>query len=355
MGTPLNFTPNTPSNERAPRILYTGTADFSIVAINPTDEEKENLKGFGLASKQTVDEERDTVNCDIYVESKDKLDGKEINLKGVLRFSIKRTPFISTKDPKNPKMLFIDPNGETLWLHYTEKKQGKNVIYMPVRPTEEFINNSGYGDYMKQKLRSFNYDECREGYRGEEALTRFVSCWLGVSYRNSLTRRMNATIIKNNRAKAAAGLPLEDLKTEEGLILNIEPMLEGDFSELQKTLVRMKEAGVDNKIKVGLGVKNELYQDFFLKAFGDPGNPPKAGELKNAYGINKELKNDLEYAKLRVQNGDATSVSELLPDYGPSDLILRVYTPGETSNNAEIDDVLDFSGGDELDLSDLGL
>lgn len=237
----MAFGKTSESKEAAPIQRYYGIAPVTILAINPTKAELEELYGrdienepeyFGTTEVGPEGDKKDTKFADIVFIVRtvaEKTNGIDV---------ISRVRFRLYADIRynnsGTKVEVINKYGETAWLTVEDAKN--KVITDP-------------------NMQWFEPADIRPVFRGEAKLTNFLKKYLGIpnkSFKNTRTGE-----IKEIPNKADAEARLEKVKE----------YFKGDFSEIKKAL----KLQPNNKIKVLFGVRttsdNKLYQDIFTGAF----------------------------------------------------------------------------------------
>ena len=207
---------------------YIGVAPFTVIAVNPTKKEMEEIYGTTLEKEPEYISEKDgvkTVRLDFILKSDAEKCGFELLTK--LAFFI-RNEKRANKD--NTKLQIIDKYGATAWVTNEEYKEKAIPMYAngPARIDKDY----------------------RAIYGGEENLTNFIIAYLNIP---SLWKWKEGQIVGK----------IDDPSEAEARIDNIEKLFNGDFSEMKEILTLQPE----NRVKVMLGIKTDeagkIYQATF--------------------------------------------------------------------------------------------
>jgi|SRR6056297_3371882 len=198
----MGFLDNHKESEIQERKLYTGIAEFKVIAVNPDKKQLEEIQDRELENEPeytgTTESGKPKVRLDFYIES---VDGK-----------------IRTKFP--------------IWV------SGDKVLSRA--ENKQFINRKLQSTYAKSKddlaqnenMTWFDLETAREAYEGEVELYDFIAK------------------ITNAETGKDADLEFEDIKA----------IIKGDVSELKAIVEKLGKT-----VRLMLGVKDGKYQDVFRK------------------------------------------------------------------------------------------
>lgn len=207
---------------------YIGVAPFTVIAVNPSKKEMEEIYGTTLEKEPEYISEKDgvkNVRLDFIIKSDAEKCGFELLTK--LAFFIREQERVN-KD--GTKVQVIDKYGTTAWV------------------TNEEFKNKAIPMYSNGPA---NIDsDYRAAFGGEEALTDFIKAYLNIP---SLYKWKNGKI---------DGM-IDNPSDAEARVDNIEKLFKGDFSEMKEILTLQPE----NRVKVMLGIKTDdegkIYQATF--------------------------------------------------------------------------------------------
>lgn len=207
---------------------YIGVAPFTVIAVNPTKKEMEEIYGTTLEKEPEYTTEKDgvkTTRLDFIIKSDAEKCGFELLTK--LAFFIKDQKRLNKEETK---IQVIDKYGTTAWV--TKEEYAAKAIPM-------YANGPANID-----------KDYRAVYSGEEALTDFIKAYLNIP---SLYKWKEGKIVGT----------IENPSDAEARIDNIEKIIKGDFSEMKEILTLQPE----NRVKVMLGIKTDdtgkIYQATF--------------------------------------------------------------------------------------------
>lgn len=237
---------------------FTGYADFSVVALNPTKAELEKIYGSTMKSDpvyvKDVDDNGKTVKTlrlDFIVKTQDPTDEtKELLTRATFNL---RKQFRLNRD--QTKVQIIDKYGRTAWVT-KEQYAAKEV------PTSQ----TGIARVDKAY---------RAAYTGEENLIQFIRTLLNIPTVDKWEEKDGNRVI--------TGL-IDKPETAEISIENWDKLFSGDVSELREAMSYQP----NNKIKLLMGVRsyeNNLYQSIFTDMFLNP-NTKKFTRLQKSVDEN---------------------------------------------------------------------
>ncbi len=279
----MGFKKQSSEDEGSVRKLHTGMEKFKITGVNPTKDEL-SVIGINVDSEpvytgmndQSVRYARITFFVDNYADERGE--GHPV-IKTNHSFYI----YDRVKVSSNGKVQVINDYGQSSWLTKEELASGS----------------------IPENMRWLNTKGIRESYEGEGMLVDFLRAFFNVSSID--TARKNG-----------------DVSGAEAFIENPQALFAGDFSEMKNGVM-----GVDNKVKILLGVKDAGEGKFYQTTY----NRNSVRVFMEDYtNLGKKLK---DY-KL---NGGASNI-----DFGNYDFVLREYDPNAipVEAGAEADDGLVF-------------